>query len=361
MALSLFNIDNFRNLCPTQLEFGNKYNIFYGENGSGKTSILEAIYYLVLGRSFRTHILKRIIKHGANDFSIFGKIKQDNKFVSVGLTKSTETGKRIRIDGKDLSSNLELTKLLPMQLLNHDSYMFLYDGPKIRRQFMDWGLFHVEQSFLGLWRKVERILEQRNTALRAKFSIDQITIWDKELAQFGYELHNYRKHYIEQLTPVLQTILEQLSVNFPINISYYAGWDTTVDLETALASNFKHDMQFGYTTSGPHRADLKVMINGVPAKDSLSRGQQKFLLYGLQIAQGALLNQLTNKHCIYLADDLAAELDAQKYKLLTQTLLNLDNSQIFITGLPRHDRENMFAVDHDRKIFQVTEGAIKPS
>lgn len=358
MSLSSLTINNFRNFDNAQLELSDSCNIFYGENGSGKTSILEAIYYLVLGRSFRSHLLRRIIKYDANDLSIFGKIKQEANLTPVGITRSIETGKRIRISGKDVSSNIELTKLLPLQLLNHNSYFFLYEGPKVRRQFIDWGLFHVEQSFLTLWRKVERILEQRNIALRTKATMDQIKAWDKDLIQFGYELHNRRKQYVEELIPVVQDVLKNLSLDFPVDISYFSGWNQKLDLESILTNNLKNDLQFGYTTAGPQRADIQLLVKGIPAKDALSRGQQKLLLYGLQIAQGLLLNKLTKKSCIYLVDDLAAELDLQKYTTLSRVLLSLHGAQLFITGLERQNLEAVFSSSTDKKIFQVDDGVI---
>jgi len=359
MSLTSFNINNFRNFYQTELNFHDKCNVFYGKNGSGKTSLLEAIYYLVLGRSFRSHLLRRIVKYGTDGFSLFGRIQQENNLVAIGITRSIESGKQIKIAGKIVTSNIEITKLSPLQLLNYNSYLLLYEGSKIRRQYIDWGLFHVEQSFLDLWRRVERVLEQRNIALRAKLSPDCIRIWDKDLAQLGLELHNYRKRYVEDLIPIAQEILQKLLCDFSVNISYSAGWDTNLDLSTVLTNNLKNDLQLGYTTAGPQRADLQISIEKVPAKDALSRGQQKLLLYGLQIAQGILLNKLTGKKCIYLIDDLLAELDLQKCKLLANVLLNLSKAQIFITGLTHENLENIFVDSKsDRKAFHLDNGNV---
>ncbi len=354
MSLTLFNINNFRNLSQLELNFDNQCNIFYGKNGSGKTSLLEAIYYLILGRSFRSHLLRRIIKHGENSFSLFGKIQQENNQVTAGITKSITSGKQIKIAGKNVASNLEITRLSPLQLLSHNSYQLLSEGPKGRRQFIDWGLFHVEHSFLDLWRRVERTLEQRNIALRTKLPIDCITAWDKELSLFGLELHNYRKQYVENFLPIAQDVLQKLSCAFSVSIAYVAGWDTDLDLHSALTNSIKNDISAGYTTVGPQRSDLQISIGKVPAKDALSRGQQKLLLYGLQIAQGILLNKLTDKKCIYLVDDLLAELDIHKCKLLATTLSSLPKTQIFVTGLTNKDLEDIFNDNFiSKKIFSL--------
>jgi DNA replication and repair protein RecF len=357
MSLSFFNIINFRNLENAHFDFSNNCNIFYGKNGSGKTSILETIYYLALGRSFRSHILRRVVKYGTDGFSLFGKIEQLNSCIAVGVDRSITSGKRIKIAGENVFSNIEITKLLPLQLLNQDSYRLFDDGPKIRRQFIDWGLFHVEQKFLPLWRRVERIIEQRNASLRINFKVDYIKTWDKELSKFGFELHEYRKKYIEDFIPIAQIVLQKLLCNFSINISYFAGWDADQDLMLILANSLKNDIHFGYTTVGPQRADLRITINKIPAKDVLSRGEQKLLLYGLQISQGILLNKLTGKSCSYLVDDLPAELDCQKKSLLAEMLLNLQ-AQIFVTGLTLGDLEN-FLVFQSPEVFHVEQGMIK--
>lgn len=362
MSLLFLNMDNFRNLSQMDLGFSDRCNIIYGQNGSGKTSIIEAIYYLILGRSFRSHLLGRIIRYGEKEFSLFGKIEQEHGLLNVGIAKSTTASKRIKVAGKNVSSSIEITKLLPLQLLNHDSYLLLHGGPKKRRQFVDWGLFHVEQSFLDLWRRTERALGQRNRAIRAKSPPDYIRAWDSELTKLSLQLHNYRKSYIEKFIPIAQEILKKLMGNLVFDLSYFAGWDTDLDLQTILADKLDGDLKSGYTRIGPHRADMTVSaINGVPAKDALSRGQQKLLLYGLQIAQGVLLKQLTNKRSIYLIDDLLAELDLQKCHLLADLLLSLPKTQIFITGLERDDLVNLFAIDRTtRSVLRIDQGVVKP-
>lgn len=353
--LVAFNITNFRNFENVHCDFNNRCNIFYGENGSGKTSLLEAIYYLALGRSFRSHLIRRIIKYNTDGFAIFARVQQKTGLIPVGVDRSITQGKRIKIAGEEKNSNLEITKLLPLQLLNQDSYCLFADGPKARRQFIDRGLFHVEQDFLDLWRQVERIIEQRNAAIRTKSSLNYMKVWDKELSHVGFELHQRRKKYMDALLPITLTILQQLLPGFAINISYFAGWDVQQDLGSVLANNLKNDLHLGYTILGPQRADLRCTVDKIPVKDALSRGQQKLFLYGLQISQGILFNKLTDRNYLYLIDDLPAELDPQKCSLLATILTQLE-SQIFVTGFMRSELAGLFTADST--MFHVKHGSV---
>jgi DNA replication and repair protein RecF len=356
MSLQFFNAINFRNLENLQLNLSSRSNLFYGQNGSGKTSILESLYYLGVGRSFRSHLFRRILKYGAESFSLFGKINHEDNQVPVGIEKSLVHGKTIRIAGENAQSNTEIVKLLPLQLLNQDSYRFFDEGPKIRRQFIDWGVFHVEQCFLNTWRKYERALEQRNAALRSNSKIDYIKLWDIELATLGNELHLYRNQYLDKLIPVIHKVLNETLPVFEFDLKYYPGWNLELGLEKVLANSLSNDMRLGYSSFGAHRADLQISVKNVPAQDVLSRGQQKLLLFGIQIAQGILLRSLSKKNCVYLVDDLTAELDSTKRVLLSNLLLSLE-TQIFVTGLDDKDLIGLFG-QQNHSMFHVEQGVI---
>jgi len=322
MSILYIQTINFRNLKNTQLDF----------NGSGKTSILESIYYLGMGKSFRSHLVRRIVSYDEEVFSVFGKVEKNSQIIPVGIERSLKNGRKIRIDGEDVHSNVELTKLLPIQLLDQNSYNLFDHGPKLRRQFIDWGVFHVEQLFLPIWRKFERVIEQRNAAIRGGSKTDQIQAWDNKFVELAKEL------------------------NIEIDITYRPGWDFDIDLGEILSKNIEADLKLGYTSFGPQRADLTFKINSVPIQDVFSRGQKKLFVYALQIAQGVLFNNITDKNCIYLIDDIAAELDNHKKKLLSETLIQL-RAQLFVTGL---DKEDMFSLfeNSDKKLFHVEHGVV---
>jgi DNA replication and repair protein RecF len=328
-ALSKLEITNFRNLTQVVIGLSSVINIFYGKNGSGKTSLLEAIYHLSSGKSFRTSSFQRVIQNGKNQFSIFGEI--DGSF-PVGLERNDNSKLTIRYNYNTINSIAELACLLPMLVVNQDSYNLLNDGPKTRRQFIDWGVFHVEHDiFFPYWRKFQRAIQQRNSALRQPILKKTIESWNKELVESALVIDDLRKRYIAAFTEELKNLASSFLDFDKVQMEYYSGWDSAKPLEAVLTGSIDKDIQCGYTNYGPHRADLRICVNEVPAQDLLSRGQQKMLVCVMKLAQAALLSKISKKS-IFLIDDLPSELDAEKRKVLMEALLSL-GAQIFVTGI----------------------------
>lgn len=352
MSLSRLKISNFRNLSSVEINLHEKCNLFHGMNGSGKTSLLEAIYFLSMGRSFRNRLLSRIIKYDANDFSLFGEVNREEGVIAIGIERGENDGE-IKIGGKKVSSCSELAKLLPLQLINYNGYKLL-EHSRFRRGFIDWGLFHVEHNFLQLWKKLSRLIKQRNAALNSYASYD-IAIWDDELSQVSLEIHALREKYVCQLIPVINDLLKQFFDELNIEIAYYRGWHSNCDLSDVLKKNIDKDKINGSTQFGAHKSDLSFKINNIQVHDSLSRGQQKILFSIVSLAQGILFEKLTGKKSIYLIDDFAAELDRDKKEKFVDLLIKL-NSQIFITGLQNTELLDFFPIN--LKMFHVEHGRI---
>lgn len=332
MWLSCLEIKGFRNLTQARLELHERCNCFYGPNGAGKTSVLEAIYYLFLGRSFRHRLARRVIQDNTTGLTLFGELQDHFQQIGVGIEHSLEKGKKVKLAGK-VATVAEIARLIPVQLLNYDSYLLLQGEPSVRRQFIDWGLFHVKPSFFQLWLRVLTLLKQRNAAIRARARREYLTMWDQEFAAACLELHNYRKEYLSQLIPIISELLVKLGTTFAIEIYYDPGWEENRELSALLTHSLLQDLKLGYTTVGAHRADLKISSKKSFAKDVLSRGQQKLLICVMQLAQGILLNRLTNQPYLYLIDDLLAELDASNSTVLIETLLQQPFIQFFFADL----------------------------
>lgn len=332
MSLTRLEISKLRNIDELALELNPRFNLFYGANGSGKTSILEAVYLLGLGRSFRHRSAQSVIQYGAEQLTVFGLLIKSRQPIPIGVQR-TCTGKLLgRIHGETISQVAQLAQLLPLQLIEPNSYQLLTDGPKQRRQFIDWGLFHVEPRFLTLWKRWQRLLDQRNAALRQRLSVKEVISWDEEWVALSEELTQLRLNYLTQFIPTFSALVHQFSSGLPIEIKYRSGWQQELDLALALAKHLPHDRQAGYTQVGPQRADLVLSCNGHPVQDVLSRGQQKIVVYALRLAQGMLLEKTLGTQCIYLLDDLTAELDEEYCHRVIQSLLEF-TSQALITGV----------------------------
>lgn len=359
MSFTQIQITNLRNLLEAKVSPTPGFNLLFGENGSGKTSFLEAIYYLGLGRSFRTRHNNRVITHETDQLAIFAQIQQDGIQIPIGFERHSNGKSRIRVNKENKSSVFEITKLIPIQILNPESRDLLTGSSKGRRRFIDWGVFHVEPSFLSAWQQAQRALKQRNAALKSNAPKNMIDLWNIELDSAAQTLSTYRKEYLTALEPTLAKLLSLFFEDqFDISLTYKAGWDEEAGLNQTLARTLDRDLQLGYTQHGPHRTDLLIRVNkNLPAHDVLSQGQQKLLVYALHLAQGLLLKEHTAKKCIYLLDDLPAELDVANRQRVAQALTQMD-AQVFITGV---DREALSALEkqNDTGVFHVEHGAIK--
>ena len=362
MALNELLIRDFRNLSRVQLDklVTRGFNFFYGLNGSGKTSLLEAIYYLAHKRSFRSLNAKRLIRHDAERFSVFSKIiSQNEQHIPLGVERLTSGESTVRLDSKEVDSLSELANVLPTRLINVHSHLMLEGSPLFRRKYLDWGIFYLNDDFLPIWYRFKRFLRQRNAALRHQASPQELASWTREVVAAGLAFHALRQAYFDQLLPIIREILSGFFDIRQLKISYKAGWDESASYEEILASSLAQDLERGHTHYGPHRADLSVSINRVSAKDVLSTGQQKLLVCGMILAQGALLARLTQRRPIYLIDDLPAELDIDSRRWLISTLAE-QQAQIFVTAVEQEAMSGILAqMDEPVKMFHVKQGMVE--
>jgi DNA replication and repair protein RecF len=358
MSLQSFVINNFRNLHTIEIDLSSNFNILSGDNGAGKTNFLEALHYFATGHSFRSHLITPLIQDNQEQFTLHSKILHDHSIISAGIRRSRQNTQEIHLNGQKIASIGEIAQLLPLQLLNHDSYEILTGGPKFRRQLLDWGVFHVEHLPLSTWKKLQRALQQRNALLKSNINLEQIPIWNQEIIEAGTILEQNRAAYFQKLIPTLHVFFQQLINTIDVQIEYYPGWDQTNNLQTTLEKYFNYDRQYGCTHYGPHRADLRLTANGVPLYNVLSRGQQKLFLLALRLAQCALLKEIQEKNCLLLIDDLTAELDIQKQQGAILALSNM-KTQTIITGI---DNANLVSALKNQtitpKMFHVEHGTI---
>lgn len=362
MSISRLSVTNLRNISSIELMPCPVVNLIIGANGSGKTSLLEAVFLLGRARSFKTNKSSIYIRQGENKATVFGQVNTLANLppVNVGVSKTLDGHHQIKAAGSLLSSASALLELLPIQLIEPDTFKLLSAGPNHRRQFVDWGVFHVEHTFFDGWQRLNRCLKQRNKLLRrGKIERSVLAVWDQEFLQYAEAITRQRSAYVEQLKPFFYKVLFDLVADDlkGLEFDFYKGWSLKVSLEQILEANLETDSKRGFTQAGPHRADLRVRYLGQNASDVLSRGQQKLVICALKIAQGYLFSQYTGRTCIYLLDDLAAELDEVYRERLCDLLSTLD-CQLFITSVD----EQLFSrswPSMDVKVFHVKQGELE--
>jgi DNA replication and repair protein RecF len=340
MSLSRLSVTGVRNLQPVTLTPSPRINILYGDNGSGKTSLLEAIYLLGMARSFRSARLNPVIAHEQTSCTVFGQVRLDaERSSALGISRDRSGDVRIRIDGQSVKSAAEL-------------------ADKLRRQFLDWGVFHVEPRFLQAWQRLQQALRQRNSWLRhGTLDAASQAAWSRELSLASEEIDEYRRTYIQALKPVFERTLAVLLELEGFQLSYYRGWDKSLPLADVLAASIERDRVMGHTQAGPQRADLRLRMAGHNAAETLSRGQQKLVVCALRIAQGHLVSEAKRGQCIYLVDDLPSELD-ENHRLALCSLLEQLNCQVFITCVDSNLLREGWRDDTPVSMFHVEHGTI---
>jgi len=333
MPLDRLSFHGLRNLGALEMVPGPRINLISGANGSGKTSLLEGIHVLGMARSFRTQKLKSLIAHDGEEVTLFGRLVGDPP-LPIGVRRRRDTPELdIRVDGERAARITQLAEALPLQLINPDAFRLLEGTPAARREFLDWGVFHAEREFLDAWKRVRRALKHRNALLRHdRIDLQSIRIWEQELAHWSERLDGLREAYMARFAPVFEETLAALLPLPDLTLRYSRGWDRQRDLLDVFESGRETDRQMGFTQQGPQRADLRIRVGRHPAVEVLSRGQQKLVVSALKLAQGQLLEQLSGRTCLYLIDDLPAELDGDHRRIFCRWLERLD-CQVFITSV----------------------------
>jgi DNA replication and repair protein RecF len=362
MALAELSLQDLRCIESAHLEFGPGINLIFGANGAGKTSILEAAFLLGRGRSFRTRLNERLIRHGQPFARVVGKtypMAEDAGHTgpahTLGLEirrEGTEGGGTVaRLDGGPVRSLAELATAFPAQALDPDAHKLIEDSSARRRRWLDWAVFHVEQGFAGAWSRYQRALLQRNAALRT--GSREVAAWEPELAREGEAMTAARERVMVALQPYWAEVSADL-VGVELTLGFQAGWDRSSSLADALTAATPRDRDRRSTTVGPHRADASLRVRGKVARDVLSRGQQKLAAVALSLCQ---LEYLKREHGLLptlLLDDPSAELDQDRLGRFIARVQGLE-TQILVTALERDTR--LFGTPD--RVFHVEQGRVE--
>jgi DNA replication and repair protein RecF len=347
MSLAELRLEDLRCLAAAQLRLHPRLNLITGDNGSGKTSLLEAIYLLGRGRSFRTRHTEQLIRHAAQRLRVFGRIDSAAGVShGIGLECSRQHGVAARIDGRLVVSLAELSEAFPVQVIDPGIHRLVEEGPAQRRRWLDWAVFHVEPDFMRHWQGYSRVLRQRNAALKS--GADPI-LWHPELVRLGELLTAARVRLIEALQPYWNAALRDLDA-VPASLGYHQGWHREQELAASLAAHIIRDRERGSTTYGPHRFDVLLRLEGRPARELVSRGQQKLLGAAMALTMSRYVAEAAGRAPTLLLDDPAAELDRAHTEALLAAVGRM-GGQLVVTALRPQDTplgtpDEVFHVEH---------------
>lgn len=355
MKLLRLRATGLRNLNDLDLKPGPGITVLWGPNASGKTSLLEAIHILSCGKSFRTSQLAKAVRYERTSAQLFAELETSAGVVPLGLEFSRDDGVvQMRAGGAPVSRLADFASHMPLVTIHQESDRLLAGGPQYRRQFIDWGLFHVEQSFLSIWQRYRRALKQRNALLQS--GARGLSAWNVELAAGGQEIDRMRRQMLAAFEPEFQRMTDLLGGASGVELVYRPGWRDGADLEQVLQEAVEGDSACGYTRHGPHRADIEFRRGKALARDDLSRGQLKTLVCAAAMAQAVTFMKATGRKVILLVDDLTAELDDIHSRRLLDRIAEL-GLQTFITGA--EERLLELSMPYHPKVFHVEHGEIR--
>lgn len=330
MTLLSFSCRDFRCLAEAELAPDSRYNLVYGPNASGKTSLLEGMAYLGRGKSFRSAPADRLVRHGAQEFLLFGRVGLGEREVTLGV-RNGRSGLEASVGGDRNGGVAGLAEILPLQIVDPEVHNLVAGGPEERRRYLDWIGFHVEPSFLESWRRFRRALKQRNAALRDAVPASELAGWDREFVEAAARIHDARQRALALAEPVLRATATRL-LGSGIAFAYQQGWPEDQELADAVAQSRDRDLQLGISRAGPQRADLRLSYDDRQARKLVSRGQQKLLACTLILAATEVVQRHLGRPLLLLLDDPAAELDTSSLSRLMSAIAALE-CQVVATAL----------------------------
>ena len=340
MRLLHLAVSDFRNIKALRIEPGERFNLFYGLNGQGKTNLLEAVHLLGSPRSFRTSRLPELIRHDELRAQVHGTVEsggirnQLRLFLEVG-------GRRVEIDGKAVQRASDLHGKLNAVVFSPDDSGMVRMGPETRRRYLDRAVYMGDINYLHCWHDYQRTLKQRNVLLKNS-DRSCLDIWTEKLAETGAEIIERRIKFVAVLDSKLRKHYATISGHGEIcGISYRPDGvksETRLQIRDELMDLFhrheRSDERYGTTTAGPHRDDLIFLLEDRPLKAFGSQGQHKSFVLSLKMAEMDNLREIFGEPPLLLLDDMSSELDARRNRNLMEFLITRD-IQVFITTTER--------------------------
>ncbi|MCF8228291.1 MAG: DNA replication/repair protein RecF [Bacteroidales bacterium] len=363
MYLNKLTLSNFKNYVQADLDFSEKINCFIGDNGAGKTNILDAIYYLSFCKSYFNPIDSQNIRHGEDFFAIHGNyIRNADKKDNVSCIQKRNTRKQFRINKKEYERLADHIGLLPLVMISPYDRDLINEGSEARRKYIDGVISQFDRMYLDNLLNYNKALAQRNALLkkfaeRDRFDQASVDIWDEQLAKYGQNIFEKRKSFLSDFIPIFQHYFQFISDGREKVAIHYDSQLHQEDLQNMLGSHLDRDRILKYTSVGIHKDDLDFRIENHPVKKFGSQGQQKSFVIAIKLAQFDFTRDIKGFKPILLFDDIFDKLDDQRVEKIINLVSHNSFGQVFITDTQRIRIEKLFEqakIDH--KIYEIRNG-----
>ncbi len=359
MIIKNLKIFNFKNHSEKSFDFSPEINCFVGNNGAGKTNILDALHYLSMAKSFLGNLDAQNILHDSDFFAIEAEIQGEEKNDIIKVQLPKEGKKIIKKNDKTYERIADHIGFLPSVMISPYDANLISDGSENRRKFLDAMISQTDSDYLFALIQYQKTLQQRNALLKyfAKnrtFDLDSLEIYNEPLTKFGTQIFEKRQRFVASILPTIQHFYEIISKgNEKVTVIYESNLNEQ-NFEEILSENLEKDRVLTYTSRGIHKDDLRFEMNGNLIKKFGSQGQQKSFLIALKLAQIKRIKDITNKNPILLLDDIFDKLDDNRVSQLIELVNQQNFGQIFITDTHRERTESVVKrINEESKIFQI--------
>ena len=376
MLVKSVNLLGFRNIKSASLETDKQVNVFYGKNGSGKTSVLEALFYLSRAKSFRTSKKLNLLNSDSEQLAVSASIEQSSNGHRLGIGLQANGQARMKLDGEVIHKLSEASVLFPTQIITPESFDVFFSSPKARRSFFDFGLFHVEPEYKTHWGAYAKLLKQTNALLR-RVAPDrrELAYWYKGLVEAAAKIEGFREMFFEKhFSKAIEKLAEKLADNEAVDLiknfelrykkKHLASATPEPSLdghgfEKQVQQQIEKDIKYKQVGFGPNRADIVFLKDKEDIGNKLSRGQSKMLFYLLEIAMVTIIRETTGKNLLLLVDDLPSEVDEHTRSTMLAMLIE-SKAQVFVTGIENKITREIMNYTNSVNVFHVEHGTVRP-
>lgn len=361
MRLNSISILNYKNIAQADLEFPAKINCFVGNNGMGKTNLLDAIYYLSFCKSHSNSVDSQNIKHDADFLMLQGKysLRENEEEIYCGIKRRQK--KQFKRNKKEYPQLADHIGLLPLVLISPKDDGLIAEGSDERRKFMDGVISQYNSQYLNALMQYNHALKQRNALLKDEMMTDAtlFEIWEEQMVMYGNYIYGERKQFVERFIPLFQQNYSFISEDKELVGLEYKSQLHDASLAEKLVKNRERDRIIGFSMNGIHKDDLEMTLGEHPMKRVGSQGQNKTYLISLKLAQFSFLKQTHGVKPILLLDDIFDKLDEKRVTKIVELVAGNEFGQIFISDTnSKHWEEILPRINQSSQIFKVVDGKI---